>query len=230
MSYYNFYLQRLVGGNVPYTRHRLSPGQIVSFRYQDEKNSRKLPRMVLVLNRINLGGSGPMVHGITLENVPYGALYKFLKKVIVYDTIDLIKRKYELKGPFGEIIERPKSFYKTYVKPNLMEYDCYRTYKLVSMKQVKVWMLNWKKLNVYPSSVSDVAMIDKNDKLSDILTERAILEKNLGVSLSNIRNISTGKLKEVIRERFSTEENFIKILENLEKFVDENPDDIDKKI
>ena len=62
------------------------------------------------------------------------------------------------------------------------------------------------------------------------MTERAILEKNLGVSLSNIRNISTGKLKEVIRERFSTEENFIKILENLEKFVDENPDDIDKKI
>ena len=50
-----------------------------------------------------------------------------------------------------------------------MEFDCYRTYKLVSMKQVKVWMLNWKKLNIYTSSVNDVAMIDKQDKLSDIL-------------------------------------------------------------
>ena len=229
MSHYNFYLQRLVGGNVPYTRHRLSPGQIISFRYKDERNSRKLPRMVLVLNRINRG-TGPMVHGITLENVPYGALYKFLKKVIVYDTLDLIKRKYELKGPFSEIIERPKSFYTTYVKPNLMEFDCYRTYKLVSMKQVKVWMLNWKKLNIYTSSVNDVAMIDKQDKLSDILAERKILEKNLGVSLSNIRNISTPKLREIVIDRFSSEENFIKILENLEKFVDENPDSIDKKL
>ena len=109
MSYYNFYLQRLVGGNVPLLRHRLAPGHIVSFRYKGENQSRKLPRLLLVLNRINLGGKGPMVHGITLEKVPYATLYKFLKKVIVYDTIELIKRKYEIKGPFGEIIERPKS-------------------------------------------------------------------------------------------------------------------------
>ena len=86
-----------------------------------------------------------MVHGITLEKVPYATLYKFLKKVIVYDTIELIKKKIRNKRTFGEIIERPKSFYRTYVKLNLMEYDCYRTYKLVSMTQVKVWMLNWKK-------------------------------------------------------------------------------------
>ena len=230
MSYYNFYLQRLVGGNVPLLRHRLAPGHIVSFRYKGENQSRKLPRLLLVLNRINLGGKGPMVHGITLEKVPYATLYKFLKKVIVYDTIELIKRKYEIKGPFGEIIERPKSFYRTYVKPNLMEYDCYRTYKLLSMTHVKVWMLNWKKLNVYSSSVSDVAMIDKGDKLSDIVTERKILENALGISLSNIRNINSERLRKVIVERFSSEENFLTILENLEKFVNENPDDEDVRL
>ena len=57
MKHYNFYLQRLVGGNVPLLRHRLY-GHIVSFRYKGENQSRKLPRLLLVLNRINLGGKG----------------------------------------------------------------------------------------------------------------------------------------------------------------------------
>ena len=70
------------------------------------------------------------------------------------------------------------------------------------MKQVKVWMLNWKKLNVYSSSVSDVAMIDKGDTLSDIVTERKILENALGISLSNIRNINSEKMRKVIVDRF----------------------------
>ena len=127
MSYYSTYLQRLIGGSVNTTRTKLSPGQIISFRYKSEKSNRRLPRLILVLGRHNKGG-GMLLHGITLENIPQGDLYSFLKKVIIKDTLALIKRKYEIKGPFSQLIDRPKSFYIRYIRPNLLEYDCYRTY------------------------------------------------------------------------------------------------------
>ena len=102
----------------------------------------------------------------------------------------------------------------------------FRTYKLSSITQVKIWMLNWKKLNIYNTSTEDVAIIDKGDKLQDIIIERKILENNLGISLSNIRSTNTSQLKQAIIQRFSSEENFIKVLRNLELLVDEEGDDV----
>ena len=87
-------------------------------------------------------------------------------------------------------------------------------------------MLNWKKLNIYNTSTEDVAIIDKGDKLQDIIIERKILENNLGISLSNIRSTNTSQLKQAIIQRFSSEENFIKVLRNLELLVDEEGDDV----
>lgn len=221
MSYYRTYLNRLIGGNVKILRSNLSPGHIVSFKYKTEATGRKLPRLILVLGKFNKGGM-MLLHGITLENIPEMVLYSFLKRVIIKDTLSLIKRKYELKGPFSQLIDRPKSFYIKYIKPNLMEYDCYRTYKLNRITQVNCWMLDWKKLKVFNNTTHETAIIGKNESLVEIDKSKKILNEIIGADISKINNATFNK---IIKERFGTMNSFYEMLGDLENYMDESMDD-----
>jgi hypothetical protein len=222
MSYYANYLQRLIGGHLNIGRPQIQPGQLISFRYKQEKTNRRLPRLVLVLGKRNQGG-GMLLHGISLENVPHTQLYTFLKRVIIKDTLSQIKRKYEIKGPFSQLIDRPKSFYIRYVKPNLMEYDCYRTYFLYKTTRIKCWMLDWKKLKVFDNTTHDAAVIGKNESLTEINHGKLLLNKVLKADISNLNNARFAKL---VNERFGSLSSFYEMLSDIENFTDTH-DEID---
>lgn len=217
MSYYSKYLQRLIGGNISASKTRISPGQIVSFKYKSETTGRRLPRLILVLGKFNKGG-GMLLHGITLEHIPERALYAFLKKVIIKDTLSLIKRKYEIKGPFSQLIDRPRTFYTNYIKPNLTEYDCYRTYHITRITQVKCWMLDWKRLGVFDVNTHTSAIIGKNESLNEIVKGRDLLSKILKADITQLNN---AKFSKIVKERFGTMSAFYEMLEDIEQFSDD---------
>ena len=217
MSYYAKYLQRLVGSTLTISRNKLEPGHIVSFRYKDETSKRRVNRLVLILGKYNRG-NGMLVHALSLEFIPESALYAFLKRVIIKDTLSLIKRKFEIKGPFSQLIDRPKSFYIKYIKPNLLEFDCYRTYKLFEMKQPKCYMLNWRQLKLFDNTTQKSAIIDKQDTLKSVHRSRKILNEVLGHDLTTLNN---AKFKKLVRERFGDLQSFYEILEDLENYTED---------
>lgn len=216
MSFYSNYLQKLIGGSVRIPRISLQPGHIVSFRYKDEKTNRKLNRIILVLGKFRKG-QHLLVHGVTIENVPESKLSAFLKLVIIKDTLSLVKRKYELKGPFKQLIDRPKPFYTNWIKPNLMNYDCYRTYIYREMKMVKCYMLDWKKLKVFDNSVKKVAQISKSESLLEITKGREMLNKILGVDLEYLNN---ARFKKIVLDRFGSLKSFYEMLSDIKNYVD----------
>lgn len=217
MSYYAKYLQRLIGGNVSVSRTNIEPGHIISFRYRSETNRRKLNRLVLVLGKFNKGGS-LLLHGLNIEYIPESKLYNFLKRVIIKDTLSLIKRKYELKGPFSQLIDRPKSFYTNYIKNNLLDFDCYRTYKMYEIKQPKLYMLDWKKLKIFDNNTNDAAVITQQESLVEVNHSRLILNKILKHDIGNLNN---ARFKKLIIERFGSLSAFYEMLDDLKKFVDQ---------
>lgn len=223
MSYYSYYLQRLIGGNLNTTRTKLSPGQIISFRYKGEKTNRRLPRLILVLGKRNKSGK-MLLHGITLENIPQSELYTFLKRVIIKDTLSLIKRKYEIKGPFSQLIDRPKSFYIRYIRPNLLDYDCYRTYNFYEMKQIKCWMLDWKKLKVFNNNTHESAIIGKSESLQEIKQGQDLLNKILKIDMTNVNN---ARFSKIVKERFGTLSSFYEMLKDIQSFTDDPNADAD---
>ena len=227
MTYYAKYIQRLIGGNTAVVRSKIEPGQIISFRYKGETTRRKLNRMVLVLGKHNKG-SGLLLHGINIEHVPESKLYAFLKRVIIKDTLSLIKRKYELKGPFSQLIDRPKSFYENYVKNNLLEFDCYRTYKMYEIRQPKLFMLDWKKLRIFDNTTHEAALITRTETLSEVKQSRMILNKILKQDISNLNN---ARFKKLINDRFGSLSAFYEMLSDIKSFVDqpgiESEDDFD---
>ena len=217
MSYYAKYLQRLVGGTLVISRNKLEPGHIISFRYKSETTRRRVNRLVLVLGKYN-SGNGMLLHGLNIEHIPEPELYNFLKRVIIKDTLSLIKRKLEIKGPFSQLIDRPKSFYVKYIKPNLIEYDCYRTYKIFEIKQPKCYMLNWKQLKLYDNTTKPVALIDKHDTLQSVSRSKKLLNEILKIDVHMLNN---AKFKSMIKERFGSLSSFYEILEDLENYTED---------
>lgn len=223
MNHYSTYVQRLIGGYVRSSKASIQPGNIVSFKYKQEKSNRKLFRIVLVLNTYP-GKSGALLHGINLENVPESSLYAFLKQVITQDTIALIKRKYELKGPFSHLIERPSSFYKSRIKPNLSNFDCYRTYKIIHISQVKCWMLDWKKLKIFTNTTNPLAMVTRVESLKEIKKGKLILNDVLNTDISKLNDL---KFKKLILDRFGDMDSFYEMIADIKKFADNPNKDID---
>lgn len=215
-----------MGGSARVHKNKLKAGQIVSFRYstpdKKQRGTRKLPRMVFVLNRRNTG-NGIMVHGINLETVPYGQLVRFLRGVIIKDTLIMLKRRYELRGPFSQLIDQPKSFYTTYIKPNLLEYECYRTYRPRYMTDVKVWMMDWKKLFSYTDKQDKGTLITKQDTLKDILVEGQILNKL--TDSTDITKLVDVNFRKLIEDRFGSVTKFFEIAEDIDLYVKKDPTD-----
>lgn len=217
MSYYAKYLQRLIGGNTSVARTKVEPGHIISFRYRSETSRRKVNRLVLVLGKFNKGGN-MLLHGVTVEHIPEPKLYAFLKKVIIKDTLSLIKRKYELKGPFSQLIDRPRTFYSNYIKNNLLEFDCYRTYKMYEIKQPKLYMLDWKKLKIFDNTTHEAAVIGNTESLNEIKQSKLLLNKILKQDITNLNN---ARFRKLIMDRFGSLDAFYEMLTDIKNFVDQ---------
>ena len=65
---------------------------------------------MFILNVDDTRGRFRLVHGINLEHIKWTDFLLLVKSILVTDTITLIKRKYELRGPFNELIDRPLRF------------------------------------------------------------------------------------------------------------------------
>ena len=199
-------------------KNLIETGHLVSFFYKQRKTGRKVQRLVFVLNKKNLG-SGVKIHGINLANIPIPVIKKFIRIVMVKDTVAILKRKFELKGPFSKTIDRPISFYQRYIKTYLSDYDCYRTYNFIEIKRPNIYLLNFDKLNVYPSSIKNEIRIGHGDSIKDILREKEIIFEQFGISFETL---TLFEIKQLISKRFGGVDKFLTALQEVENIVDDN--------
>lgn len=221
MSYYKNYLQKCVGGSVGIPRSKIKPGQIVSFMYTSDdatsggrKKRRKYLRLVFALNTFRGGLGRSKLHGLSLEFIPWGSFKDFLRRILVKDTISLIKRRYDVVAPVNQLINRPRPFYETHVK-KLTKFDCYRTYIINDMSNVKVTYLDFRTL--FSDYENKDTLISDEDVIRDINQERLILETAIGMKLSKL-NIK--EFNRIIKDRFGTVRNFLKEYKEIEDFAD----------
>lgn len=228
MSYYRDYLRRMVGGVRAGNKRLLKPGQICTFRYNnstiDESTSRrKFYRIIFVLNTWK-DTKGLKLHALSLENIPWTRFREFIKRIIITDTLSLLKRRYEIKSPISELINRPRPFYDSHVK-KLLSFDCYRTYTLTEIKNCKVGYLNFSTL--FSDYQKKDTIIRKTDNISDIKMERSVIEKKLNINLSKIDDKT---FRAVVIDRFGSVDNFLQVYKDLEEFINgvENKEQLDK--
>lgn len=212
------YIGLLTGQPLGVNKNLIETGHLVSFFYKQRKTGRKVQRLVFVLNKKNLG-SGVKIHGINLANIPIPVIKKFIRIVMVKDTVAILKRKFELKGPFSKTIDRPISFYQRYIKTYLSDYDCYRTYNFIEIKRPNIYLLNFDKLNVYPSSIKNEIRIGHGDSIKDILREKEIIFEQFGISFETL---TLFEIKQLISKRFGGVDKFLTALQEVENIVDDN--------
>lgn len=215
----------MVAGFVPTSTAKVKPGQILTFRYPKERSRMEsggtgsVPRLLFVLNeRTNPAGGGRLLHGLNLSHIPWIAFRKFIKRLITQDTLTLIKRRYELKAPINELIDRPKTFYAKYIKAYLAEYPCYRTYFTKLIRQPKVGILNY--ATVFPPSnrVARDLLIAKGETLREIQEEVRILNEVINIDTMTVKD---DMFRQVIMARFGTVENFVEAVLDIETYIDE---------
>ena len=235
-TYFPAYRRKMVAGFVPTHTARLKRGQIVTFKYPEDrsrvssKGTGSVPRLVFVLNlRASPAGGGKLLHGLNLSHIPWTNFRTFIKKLITQDTLTLIKRRYEMKAPVNELIDRPKVFYSNYIKNYLGEYPSYRTYSQKLIKQPKLGILNY--ATVFPPSDKQLRdlLIGKKESLREIREELTILNKVIDMDTLTLKD---DKWKQLILSRFGSVENFVDAVLNIEKYIDETAttdmSDIDK--
>ena len=212
----------MVGGLVPTTMFGIKPGNLITFRYPvvDEKkaNRRRLYRLVLVLGTWR-SNNGLKLHGVKIENLPWAIFRKFMTQVLVHDTITLLKRRWELKAPIKAMINRQKSFYSNKVKILLRGQDCYRTYNLKGMRQIKIGSLDYSSLYSTSDKYAREILVRPGDVLTDMKREEKLLSEILGI---DIRTSNDAKFKKLVKERFGDVDTFIRCFRELEEYVDES--------
>lgn len=218
MSFYRAYLTRLVGGFKNTNVARIKPGQVITFKYnpsdEDKKTRRKLFRIVFVLNTYR-DQKSLKLHGLNLEILPWTEFKTFLNNILVTDTISLLKRRYEIKSPVKEIINRPQPFYSSTIKRILQKRECYRTYITTNMTQIKLGYLDFSKLFSGKKDMQQT-LISKQDNINELQREKKIVEDALGFKLDRI---SDKKFKSVVLERFGDVDTFISVFREVEDFV-----------
>jgi hypothetical protein len=217
------YYRKLVGGNVRLPKTQLRPGHVVSFKYSTGKvsqapSSKRVPRLVFILNTKDSRTGSRLIHGVSLEHIPWGQFRTFMKKVLVEDTLTLIKRRYEIRGPFDEILERPLTYYQNYIKGGILNWDCYRTYEFRGINNLKLWALDYKTL--FPSShqQSRSQLINNQDDIRLIQSETRVLNEVMNMKTN--RHINDNRYRKLILDRFGTVDNFSNAVEDIENYID----------
>ena len=229
MSYFSAYSRQLVGGSTRIPKTKLRPGNVVSFNYNTGKKhqqhiSRKIPRLVFILNAKDNRTGSRLIHGPNLEWISWLKFKKFMKIILVRDTVTLIKRRYEIRGPFDEILERPLTYYQNYIKVGMLNWDCYRTYNYGGISNLKLWALDYKTLFPPTDTERRSHLINEGDRLSAIQREVTIL--NDIIDLKSLRvNTRDKKYKQLVMSRFGSVQNFEDAADDVEDYVNLTDDE-----
>ena len=224
MSYFSAYNRQLVGGSTRIPKTQLRPGNVVSFNYNTGKKhqrhiSRKIPRLVFILNAKDHRTGSRLIHGLNLEWISWLKFKKFMKIILVRDTITLIKRRYEIRGPFDEILERPLTYYQKYIKEGMLSWDCYRTYNFGGISNLKMWALDYKTLFPPTDTERRSYLIDENDNLSSIQKEVHMLNDIIDTNSLRL-NTRDKKYKDLVMSRFGSVQNFEDVATEVEDHID----------
>lgn len=222
MDYYKVYLKKLVGGFLQSPISKVRPGQVITFKYRDdEPTRRKLNRLVLVLSN-KPGKSGRLIHGISLQQIPWASFRQFMQKVVTYDTLLLIQRRLELQAPIKELLEKPKGFYDSYIKRYLSKYSCYRTYSLHKISTPKISYLDYSTMFPTGKIEERSLLINRKDTMVDVVKERGVI-KRLLKSEDNI-SITNRNARRLIIKRFGSIENFYESVRKLDSYIEQDID------
>jgi hypothetical protein len=153
-----------------------------------------------------------------------------MQKVITFDTLLLIQRRLEIQAPLNEFLEKPISFYSSYIKRYLKNYDCYRTYSLSKITSPRISCLDYSTMFPTGKKEERALLVNRRDSLSDILKEREVIEKLL--KSDEKISIDNRNARRMIIKRFGSVENFYDAVRKLDSLVDDNQDvdDIYKSI
>jgi len=219
VSYFNVYRNKLVGGHVRLSKLRMRPGHIISFNYNAQK-TKKIPRLVFILNANDTRGTARLVHAINLEHLSWSNFLKVIRRILISDTITIIKRKYEIRGPFDEILDRPLSFYKRILKPYIETDNAYRTYKYANITDTKLWALDYSKFFSKTDDNRNL-LINKDDSLVRVNEEKKALYEMFEISTGRLKD---RKYRQLVIQRFGTEDIFRKSIAEINEMVDNNED------
>ncbi len=219
MSYFNVYYKNLVGGHIRLSKLRMRPGHVVSFNY-DSRKTRKIPRLIFILNANDTRSGSRLVHGINLEQLSWSIFLKIIRKIIISDTITIIKRKYEIRGPLDEILDKPLIFYKRMLKKYIETEDVYRTYKYSDITNTKLWALDYSSF-FRKTDENRSLLINEHDKLTNITEERKALYELFDISTGRLKDT---KYRQLIIQRFGNEGVFKRSIAEINEMVDGNED------
>jgi hypothetical protein len=227
MSYYRAYMQKLVGGTVSKSPLSLKPGTIAIFKYDPINENRsqvdrnKLARITLVLGK-KLTKSGYVIHAVNLEHIPWIDFRKFISRIVTYDMILLLKRRYDITAPVVSFIDKPITFYPTFIKKYLSQYNCYRTYSVKRMKQTKVSYLDY--TTMFPVSKKDErgTLISEKETINKIKQEKTLINKLVGFDIFSKKE---KQFRDMVASRFGSVENFIESAKDISNFVEESSQD-----
>jgi len=219
VSYFNVYYKNLVGGHIRLSKLRMRPGHVVSFNY-DSRKTRKIPRLIFILNANDTRSGSRLVHGINLEQLSWSIFLKIIRKIIISDTITIIKRKYEIRGPLDEILDKPLIFYKRMLKKYIETEDVYRTYKYSDITNTKLWALDYSSF-FRKTDENRSLLINEHDKLTNITEERKALYELFDISTGRLKDT---KYRQLIIQRFGNEGVFKRSIAEINEMVDGNED------
>lgn len=220
MGYINVYRKHLVGGSVKLSKLRLRPGHVASFDYGRSQNGRTMQRIVFILNAADTRGATRLVHAINLDKLSWYDFMGFIKRIVIYDTITLIKRKYEVRGPLDEIIDKPLIFYKRILKSVVDKNDIYRTYNYSDISNVRLWSIDYGSL-FKKTDENRVFLINDSDNLNKIFLERKALHDIFDITTGRLKD---NKYKQLIVERFGNEGIFKKSVLEIGEMIEKNED------
>jgi hypothetical protein len=146
-----------------------------------------------------------------------------MKTIITRDTITLIKRRYEIRGPFDEILERPHPYYRSYIKGGLLNRDCYRTYSFRGISNLKLWALDYKTLFASSDTESRSQLINKQDNLKTIKSEITLLNEIINAKTNRV--ITDARYKKLIMDRFGSVKAFADAAQDIEDYTESKDDD-----
>ena len=222
---FRVYQRNLVGGSARHDKFSILGGQIISFKYSPppkkgfahQEKTRSIPRLVFVVNPRDTLHIPNVLHGINLEHTQFMEFRRFLTQKRTTDIVTLIKRRYEVRGPFNEIIDSPRLWWGSWVKPYIEPMGAYRTYIIKHMSNIRLHALNYK--GMFPSASVAITsqLIDKFDTIRDIRGEKRAMSQLIG---KNAIKLNSAQYKSIVEQKFTSVTDFKNAVENIEDYID----------
>jgi hypothetical protein len=225
-SSFRVYQRNLVGGSVRHDKSNILGGQIISFKYLPpptkggfihQEKTRSIPRLVFVVNPRDTLRVPTVLHGINLEYTGFMSFRRFLSQIQTNDMVTLIKRRYEVRGPFDRIIDSPSLWWSSWIKPYIEPMGAYRTYIIKHMANIRLHALNY--TGMFPNGTDAVnsQLIDKFDRVQDILGEYRATNQLIG---KNSIKLNNSRYRSLIEQKFKTVADFKSAIQNIEDYID----------